>query len=301
MPPYSSPSKCSRCTARLQWQRTFSTNPSRLAISPESPAFIYIPEPKQAPRPPQRYIKGVLPVPKNLFPSGSEYKTTPEFIEKTAPRPIARAKPHGPEAERLEWKQRMADSRRRNLAEGIKELVTRQEKVTEVLEARGARRKAIHEREANKLERADEALTKPSLANSVRQVLDIHNNKVRGRTGNKIKYKKHQTRKMAERKDQLHTLYTHARKFITTEEALDDVLEKTFGTDDNPIRWNAMGLSVWALDAEPATVQDMLQPTKRENLTKGFGYQLKKDAKTTTVVQQRMKEIAETLTGGRIG
>jgi len=262
-------------------------------MSPESPNYIHVPKPNQVPTAPEKIIKGVLPVPKNLFPPGQEHKTTIEWIENTTPQRLGRTKPHGPEAERLAWKQRMAESRRRNLSEGIKELVIRQKKVHDAMEHKGAIRRKHHERQASKLVRPDEALTTPSLSNSVRTVLANKNAKIGAKYTDSRPHRRREEYKVADRRDQLHTLYIHARNFITTEEALDAALEKTFGTDDAPVKWNRMGVSVWALEEGPATVQSMLSPAKRTNI------HAKEDA--TTVLQQRMKEIAETLTGGKIG
>jgi hypothetical protein len=299
MPPHPPKSICSRCTARRQWHRSFSTTPSRFAISPESPSFIDVPRPKQYPNPPKPVIKGVLPVPKKIDLPDYSSNTFVEFLEKTTPKPQDRSQPHGPDADRLAWKQRMAASRRRNLAQGLQELAIRQEETKITAQFRAERKNYEHETLSNMPERRDQALTLPSLANSVRQVLKSRDKKMKGDKNvnrQEQKYANQQERKNQERKDQLHTLYTHARHFITTEEALDAALEETFGTDENPVRWNHRGLSVWALDGTPPTVQEMLKPAKARP---SFDLDTK-EGEPKTQHQQRMKQIAEALTGGRI-
>lgn len=305
MPRLAPNSICSRCTARQQWHRSFSTTPSRLAISPESPNFIDVPRSKQDPKPPKPVVKGVLPVPKRIDLPDYKAASFVEFLDKTTPKPQDRSRPHGPDADRLAWKQRMAASRRRNLAQGLQELAIREEGTKITAQFRAERKNYEHETLSNMPERRDQALTTPSLANSVRQVMANRNRKTefdslkKKQIGNRKerKYANSQERKEQQRKDQLHTLYTHARHFITTEEALDAALEKTFGTDENPVRWSGRGLSVWALGAQPPNVQDMLNPdrNKRQNV-----FNLSKPEHEKTQYQQRMKRIAETLTGGRI-
>jgi hypothetical protein len=293
------PPICSRCVARRHSLRLFSTAPSRLAISPESPSFIDVPRPKQYPNPPKPVIKGVLPVPKKIDLPDYSSSTFVEFLDKTTPKPQDRSEPHGPDADRLAWKQRMAASRRRNLAQGLQELAIRQEETQITAQFRAERKNREHETLSNMQERRDQALTNPSLADSVRQMLKSRNKKTKGDVNVKSqsqRYTNQQQRKLQEQKDQLHTLYTHARHFITTEEGLDAALEQTFGTDENPVRWNHRGLSVWALDGTPPTVQEMLKPAKVRP-----SYDLDtKAGEPKTQHQQRMKQIAEALTGGRI-
>ncbi|QDS69143.1 hypothetical protein FKW77_010453 [Venturia effusa] len=296
---------CSRCAARPQCYRSFSTTPFFLAISPESPNFIDVPRSKQDPKPPKPVVKGVLPVPKRIDLPDYKAASFVEFLDKTTPKPQDRSRPHGPNADRLAWKKRMAASRRRNLAQGLQELAIREEGTRITAQFRAERKNHQHETLSNMPERRDQALTTPSLANSVRQVIATRNMKTEFDSSTKRqmvnskerKYANVQERKEQQRKDQLHTLYTHARHFITTEDALDAALDKTFGTDENPVRWSGRGLSVWALSGQPPTVQEMLNPdrNRRQNI-----YNFNKPEEQKTQYQQRMKQIAETLTGGRI-
>lgn len=307
MPSIAPKTICSRCTARQQWHRSFSTTPSRLAISPESPNFLHVPPSKQYPNPPKPVIKGVLPVPKKIELPDYKAATFVDFLDKTTPKPQDRSQPHGPDADRLAWKQRMAASRRRNLAQGLQELAIRQESTQMTAQFRAERKNLEHETLSNMPERRDQSLTTSSLANSVRQVMEARNRRTEFSTLQKQqtvhrqgqKYANQQERKEQERKDQLHTLYTHARHFITTEEALDAALERAFGTDDNPVRWAHRGLSVWALNGQPPTVQDMLDPDRKKDQRMDY-FDLSEKSKPKSEYQQRMKKIAEALTGGRI-
>jgi hypothetical protein len=246
----------------------------------------------QAPKPPKPLVKGILPVPRSVF--KDESKASGEYLAKTAPSPKKKVTFNGPEADRLAWKQRMAESRRANLKQGVRELLERKEVQERIQNIHSTNRRERHERLTNKPEREDERLTNPSLHNSVRRILAGPITYPPPAYPKPNKYLIQQTKKSAERKDALHTLYTHARNFIVTEEALNEALDKAFGTDENPIMWNHDGNSIWST-GDPASLRDMLDRDKALNV------RVRTDlGEVESVAQKRMRRIAEEFTGGRI-
>src|SRR5579871_1841798 len=129
---------CSSCTRRLQSQRYLSTTSPLRALGPESPRYITIPEPPQTPKQPPPPIKGILPVPRNLFSrkKNVQFKTSYLYLESTIPEPSNRVISQGPEANRLLWKQRMSEQRKKNFREGLTELAKRRIEITRRNKAR---------------------------------------------------------------------------------------------------------------------------------------------------------------------
>jgi len=95
------------------------------------------------------------------------------------------------------------------------------------------------------------------------------------------------------RKNALHTLYMHARSFITTEEQLDAEIEKIFV--ERPFGNDAVSNNIWDAKGAPPTVQDLLSKVNRSQKN-AVDYH----AGPAHITGQRMKKIAEELTGGRM-
>jgi hypothetical protein len=109
-------------------------------------------------------------------------------------------------------------------------------------------------------------------------------------------YQARVNRVQAVRKSRLHDLYVNAREFIVEEQQLDEAIEKAFGTEEAPVGWDTRGnmglrsegkegLSPWH-GPMPEGVGDMLQKLKG-----GEGVGLAKE---------RVKKVAEALTGGKM-
>ena len=287
MPPYPSPSICARCTARLQWQRSFSITASRQAVAPESPQFIYVPESAQAPKPKPKPIKGILPVPRDIFPDRDGPKANSEYLDRAAAEPKSRKEAHGLGAALVNWRHEMSDIRRQNLRQGITELHDRKKRDTMTMARRSAAKMAMHMKKSTAPDPIDEVLTSQSLHSSVKEMLRTSN--APGRTQkNSRTFVAHQKAKSQERKAQLHKLYVHAQNFIVSEKQLNNELDRVFGSDDYPIRWNGTGNSVWALEAGPMTTQRMLRLSDKEV-----------NATDDTISQKRMRRLSEELTGGK--
>ncbi len=254
-----------RCSATSIPIRSFSTSNSLSAIGPVSPKFIEVPTTPQPQARPKLDIKGTLPPPRNLFPARALKKTSKTYLDAVTKEPKEQREPAN---EYVAWKRRMAASRRTNLREGLVELY---------------KRKKDH----------DGRLTDPTIkeANRILQSGPIPDPNRAVRIAEKAaRVQAKEAAREEQRKNALHTLYMQARSFITTEEELDAKIEEIFqappeGETD----------SIWDVTKAPPTVMDMLSQvnnTQREAI--------KFHASPAQITGQRMKKIAEELTGGKM-
>ncbi|KAH8669657.1 hypothetical protein BGZ60DRAFT_408008 [Tricladium varicosporioides] len=280
-----------KCLNTSLQPRSFSTTSSLAAIGPENPKFIEIPTTLQPQVAPKRVIKGVLPPPRNLFPNRVADKTTPKYFEKTTPEP-QHGKP--PANDYVAWKQEMAETRRRNLKEGLIELRTRKTSQDGLVAGRSSLRSAKRERRVYRPQREDERLTGSTITASMRQLQrgalpdpqrDTRVTEKRARVAVK------EAEKEEARRAALHTLYMNARTFITTEEQLDERIEEIF--IDKPFQSESR--SIWDAKGAPKTVQDMLSTinhSQKSAVLYGRG--------PAQITGERIKKIAEELTGGKM-
>lgn len=248
--------RCPQCT-----RRAFSASPSVAQVAPESPRYIQVPEPPQQTIPYRPRVKGVLPVPRDVF-TGSKGKdlASDEALAKSTPEPAnldSKFKAGG----REEWKAKVSAQRRQNLREGLRALRARKTRTTRVLNERGARRQEERERALHAPEREDERLTAPSHGLDLDQLynglLSDPGREERLAVKTALLAAKN-AKKHATRQAHLHDLYHHARTFIVTPSQLDQAVEEAFGTDDNPITFgDNRGKSMWDTGA-PMSVQQML-------------------------------------------
>lgn len=280
--------------------RAFSSTPASLALGPQSPNYIDVPKPLQPTYPVQPAVKGHLPVPRDVFKTRNKHaKESDIFIARTTrePKDVKVPGPYSRDADYRLYKQRLADKRRENLKEGVKELherkVASEAHYMAKIQAVGAQRREL----AMAPRREVDILTETSVAKGIRDFLtdnlpprpDI--SKARSRA-----YQRRQARVQQVRASRLHDLYTNAREFIVDEQQLDEAIEQAFGTDEAPMGWDTKGnmgprhqgkegLSPWH-GPMPEGVGDMLQ-----KLRGGEGVGLAKE---------RVKKVAEELTGGKM-
>jgi hypothetical protein len=302
MPPHTALStplrawKCSSCT-----QRTFATSAVRAAVGPEHPQYITFPEPPQQNAPQKKWMKGILPVPRDIFTGkGSRALDNDEVLEKST----KTAERHGDveAGSREAWKIKLAEQRKRNLREGVRELKSRQLKTKRRMEAAQAQKYREHEELVSRPEREDERLTAPS--NGLDLDALYHGRVPDPSRDLRLATKRERTAafeasRTADRLDSVHTLYSHARKFIVSPQQLDAAVEDAFGTNENPTTFGPghgeEGTSIWH-DGKPHSVQDMLNSANRARSQKALhntgGY--------IAINQERVQRIAEALTGGKM-
>jgi hypothetical protein len=280
--------------------RPFSSTRPALALGPQSPNYIEVPQPAQPTFPLDPNIKGHLPIPRDIFKTRNKHpkhsdvflrRTTKDAKDPKAPGPFSR------DADLRLYKQRLADARKEALKTGVKELherqVTSEAQHLDRIQKIGELRTQL----AMAPRRDVDVLTETSVSKGVRDFLDDAlpqpNKNIDAR---RVAYKRRLAAQQATRASRLHDLYTNARGFIVSEDQLDDAIEKAFGTDEAPIGWDIRGnmglrsegkdgLSPW-YGPIPEGVGDMVN-----KLRGGEGVGLAKE---------RVKKLAEELTGGRL-
>ena len=267
-------------------------------LGPESPNFIEVPQPPQTSAVPRRRIRGVLPVPRNIFPKGSAENVTNDYIEETIPEP--RNEAASTPSERVLWKERLATARRRNLRQGILELKTRAIKTRKRWQT--VQRKARMERAAllNKPEPIDERLTSPTAMQATRSLLrkklDASSLEEQRRINQmQISSEGISEQKARESKDRIEdvrTLYVNATHFITDMSQLHNAVDEAFGSPDNPVTFGkAQGPNIW-FEGELVSIQDRL--SERSNIsTTSFGL----GESRAKLAEQRLNKIANMLLG----
>jgi len=282
--------------------RSFSSTAPSLAVGPESPNYIEVPKPLQPSTPFKRNVKGHLPVPRDVFRTRSKIpKESDEFVANSTPdaKKVKVPGPYSRDADYRLYKQRLAEARKQAFREGVQELHERKV-ITET--ARSAQiRRSNAERIALAMAppRTVDVLTQTSVSKGIRDFLEDKLPSTPREVVAARRRKSYQTRlarQGAVRQSRLHDLYTNARDFIVDEEQLDEAIENAFGTDEMPVRWSTtgqvikggsheLGESVWA-GGVPEGVSDKLQKLKGGD---GVG-----------LAEERVKKVAETLTGGKM-
>lgn len=278
-------------TAQVQI-RGFSTS-SSLRVGPESPNYIDVPRTLQPDLPQKPQVRGTLPVPREIFPARRPDKPTWAYISSATPEPTKEKtiKKNNLHVDAIEWKRRMAHSRRNNLREGLQELYKRKQATDDFIGRRSAEKQARRERILKQPQREDERLTSSSIIQAMKPtgkstLPDPDREERLARSQLHVKAKA--IGKSAERIDSLHTLYMNARSFITTEAQLAAEIDKVFPEGQNPA-WGAddgFGENVWKLGVPP-TVQSTVEGESKE-------------AQRFEAVQTRLKKLAEEITGGKM-
>lgn len=310
MPPrISNPTYClrlQRCTYRTRPQRFSTSSTPNAQIPPESPKFIEIPRSVQPYQLRPVHIKGILPVPRPVFRRPRHHRTdkaSPQYLADVTPEPIednirpAEAR-DAHTAGFSSWKARQAEARRRNLRESLLELNNRKQQTDRYLKARSSKNKAERDALLSAAEREDERLTNPSVLQFEKPTrhhfLPDPNREAR------LARKRENLAKTAamrheNRRDALHTLYVNAGDFITTGAQLDATIDRVFDDLSQFENDSQKGLNIWNLGF-PETVQQLLAKANhapgRKALDSAEGI--------AGVTRERMRRIAEELTGGKM-
>lgn len=273
--------------------RRFSTSNPLSAIGPENPKFIEVPTTLQPQVYPKLDIKGILPPPRNLFPKRGANKISKEYLRAATPLPKKQA---GPTNEYEAWKRAIAANRRQNLVEGLRTLRTRKAVSDKRIATRSKNKSEERARVLYAPQREDERLTSPTVTEAMRklQLGSVPDPRREERIAEKAeRVRAKEAMREESRKNALHTLYMHARSFITTEEQLDAEIEKIFVP--RPFGSDAVSNNIWDAKGSPPTVQDLLSTVNRSQKN-AVDYH----AGPAQITGQRMKKIAEELTGGRM-
>jgi hypothetical protein len=286
--------KCPSCIARA-----FSVSTAQLAIGPESPRYMDIPQAPQQTTPDKTRLKGILPVPRDIF--AGQDPATPINLDKTTKEPATRIVQNDT---RSIWKERMAASRRSNLKEGLHALQTRRIKSDDYLANRAIRRQQDREARLHRPEADDERLTAPSIDLNLLALLrkgplqdpqrDARLAEMRQRHASK------QAARQEYRRDALHSLYVNAREFIVSDAQLNTAIDKAFGTVERPYVFGNNGASVWDNNpSPPSSIVDMLNAATAKGGRGGALSQssLHSDGALTAA---RVRRMAAELTGGQL-
>lgn len=249
--------------------------------------------------PRQRYarhkkdIKGTLPPPRNIFHPRAPNRVDPNYLAATIPEAKSRPEPLD---ERTAWRRRLAATRRKNLREGLLGLHKRKLRQDTVRESKTKAKRKDREIRLRASQREDDRLTSPTVTVALQNLhIGLSDPNREARIAEKLeKFKTKEEIKREQRKDALFNLYMNAREFITTEEQLNEEIEKIF--IQSPFGKDQKGTeNIWDAYGSPPTVQDMLQTVndvQRSALEYHRG--------PAHITGKRMKKIAEELTGGKM-
>ena len=273
----------------------------RSAIPPESPHFIEIPRQIQPYAIRRPWVKGVLPVPRQIISQKpqDQAKSTVDYLASVTPEPLRDNSADADARTRdfVSWKARQAERRRQNLREGLVELHHRDARSIQQMTERSSRKQAKNKAARNAFEREDDRLTRSTVLDGLRAA-NIRGLPDPGREARLVRKRENVARMQAlqeeRRREKLHTLYVNAGHFITTRAQLDETIDKVF--DDTKQFESDMrpGSNVWNLGV-PETVQELLGDRS------GRGAKAVDPADENAVItRKRMDQIAAELTGGKM-
>ncbi|KAL9618381.1 MAG: hypothetical protein Q9160_006889 [Pyrenula sp. 1 TL-2023] len=300
-------SSCPSCRTwnqRLLRRRTFATSSSAQAIPPESQHYIDVPPMIQPESPLKKPIKGILPVPREIFPKRNPDKLTSDFIVRATPDKSARRRTKQPLQLSQEevYNNKMTTLRKSHLSEGLTELRLRKQTMTRQVGDRSREKTDERSRLLAQAEREDDRLTGSTIPV---EMLPEHKSYQSQETIDALLAQKvtntevHQARRREERQDALHTLYVNSQTFITTEAQLNSTIDRVFpegkhSTFDTKEKY---GTSIWNQGLQP-TIEGLVNRQKaglRSKYSRRIG-----EGEKQTVNEERLNRIAEELSGGKI-
>jgi len=212
---------------------------------------------------------------------------TPDALPKNIP-------PVGAQTSVQKYKLRMAELRKANLREGLTALHTRKDTQEKRVLRRSILRSEQRERLVAQAEREDERLTANTVLSTMKpkELLDLPEGEEEALyERRKARYEARQAAKREERRDKLHTLYMHARQFITTNEQLAHAIDVEFEKQ-----------SIWKLGL-PSSLHQMISgktpPEGKFDIGQASGLVAQSSRRFKTD-QERMQRIAEKLSGGKM-
>lgn len=299
LPPATSTPSASASTAL----RAFSTTSSRLEVEipPESPRFINLPELPQSSEVKLPPVKGVLPVPREIFHrrNNGSHKIQAGFVDQTAPRSRAEAAGEAPRSDRAAWKRALAESRRKALAAGIDSLWARKN----TREGRAKHRAESH-RQRNKAaaeapEGLDDVFTRGTVTAATLETKVVRDPEYRERQlESQARTAALQRERSEARKDAIQRLYVEAGSFIVSEDELAAKVEEAFSER----RWAGTGRwlgketaeNVWDAYGAPVPVRGLFSSLK------GTSWKVVENQSDHGLTTRRQKMVAGELTGGAV-
>ena len=241
----------------------------------------------------KKAIKGTLPPPRNIFHPRAPNRVDPDYLAATIPE--AKAHPE-PLDERTAWRRRLAATRRANLREGLLGLHKRKLRQDAARESKTRAKRKDREVRLHAPQREDDRLTSPTVTTALQNLhIGLPDPNRETRIAEKLKrVKTKEEIKREQRKDALFNLYMSAREFITTEEQLNEEIEKIFVPSPFGKEQNGKE-NIWDAYGAPPTVQEMLQTVN--DIQKSA---LEYHRGPAHITGKRMKKIAEELTGGKM-
>lgn len=148
-------------------------------------------------------------------------------------------------------------------------------------------------------ERDDEYLTNPTVMQSAQptkhHILPDPNREAR-LAQKRANVAAMDAKKQEDRRNKLHTLYVNAGNFITTGKQLDSAIDRVFDNDGQFRSDQRPGLNVWNLGV-PETVSELLGHANKDPRGQKA---MESAAGNAEVTRERMRRIAEELTGGKM-
>ena len=289
---------CPSCAARSA-PRSFSVSASQLALGPESPRYMDIPQAPQQTLPDKTRLKGILPVPRDVF--AGQDPNAPLNLDQATKEP---SRPQSHNDPRSLWKDRMAASRRKNLKEGLNALQHRRVKSDEYMANRATLRQQDREARLHRPEREDERLTAPSIDSNLLTLLQkgpLQNpNKDARLADMRERHALKQAARQESRRDALHSLYVNARDFIVNDAQLSTAIDEAFGTVAQPRGFGNNGASVCDnTPSGPSYSFDMLNSATARGVRGGALNQSTMN-RDTALTAARVRRMAAELTGGQL-
>ncbi|KAK6508482.1 hypothetical protein TWF506_010572 [Arthrobotrys conoides] len=217
--------------------RAFSTTSSTdgpSSSSPYSPYYVDIPFPPQRYAPWKPRAKGTRPEPRKVFRNDKDNKKiTTDYLALVSKEPSVFSKPGAtaPAKEKayITWKQRMADSRRRNIRDGLLQLHSEKTRRDAQIAERSTQKQQLRAKLLAEEDSEAVKLTTPTIISALQKRHSLTDPGREERLAEKReRYLKLEAEKRLGRLEELHELYIRAHEFIFTEAQLDELINKEF-------------------------------------------------------------------------
>lgn len=303
--------------------RSFSTTTRLRIVPPESPYYVDIPSSYQAFAPYQRPAKGTLPTPRDIFPANKPEKSTPEYLASLVREPLKKnIKPTSQLSPTARHKAKMAEQRRAHLREGLEALQARKQADLTAMSRRSHQKQLERSKLLSQSEREDARLTNVSVPTAMLpmtsqpslKAIEAELENLRAIHAQKVaNYVTFKSTKHSEKMDALHTLYMSARSFVINETQMRALLAQQFEEPNRFTNDVGTGDSMWQFGA-PESIKDMISNAagkpRKQTISGEMLSSLKASSRLAERIhgereqvgqdQERMKRIAEKLSGGKI-